>query len=242
MSDTEIIIKGEVHTSQKDLEEEREILKEGVDHLILEGPEEKEWNFRFTQIWYAWMLLIFEYLFARIVYADKTILEDLADIQGAKKQFTRDSNASILKNSHILVKIVAASAFFVLLAVAIVFGLAGNVIGGALLLPVSGLLPLLLLRIHESRREETGRNIQIAQMIVEAAQEGGRIVVIVGQAHAKRLPKYLPDDLPEPDIRSPAYKPLSWASAKELFYPWIVSFSAQYVVYVSLLAYVEFTI
>ncbi|ACV12229.1 hypothetical protein Huta_2062 [Halorhabdus utahensis DSM 12940] len=242
MSDTEVIIKGEVHTSKRDLKEEREILKEGVDHLILEGPEEKEWDFKITQIWYAWMLLIFEYLFAQIMYVDKTILEDIADIQGAERQYTRDSNASILENSHTLIKIAAAMLFFLLFAAAIGLGLAGHVFGGVSLLLVSGLLPLLLLRIHESRRTDSGRDIQIAQMVEEAAQDGGRIVVIVGNAHAKRLPQIVSDDLPELDIRSPAHKLLSWPSAKELFYPWIVSFSAQYGVFVSILAYVRFAI
>jgi len=242
MSDTEIIIKGEVHTSQGDLREEREILKEGVDHFILEGPEEKEWKFKITQIWYAWMLLIVEYLFAQIMYVDKTILEDLADIQGAKRQYTRKSKASILENSHTLFKIAAALLFFLLFAAAIGIGLAGYELWGVLLLFASGLLPLLLLRIHESRRADTGRDIQIAQMIEEAAHDGGRIVVIVGNAHAKRLPKILSDDLPELDVRPPAYEPFSWNSAKELFYPWIVSFSVQYGVFVSILAYVRFAI
>ena len=38
MKDVEII-KGEIHTSEGDLQEELELLLEGVDHLILKGQE-----------------------------------------------------------------------------------------------------------------------------------------------------------------------------------------------------------
>ena len=41
MNDTEILIKGELHTSQGDLEEERTLIKHGVDHVIFEGAEQE---------------------------------------------------------------------------------------------------------------------------------------------------------------------------------------------------------
>lgn len=239
MSDTEIVIKGELHTSRGDLEEEREILKEGVDHLILEGAEESDWQFKVSEYWFAWIMLIFEYLFARHIYVDKSIIEDLAAVQGVEPQFTRESDVSILENAHSLMKVIGAVLFFSLFSIALLVGLLGNVRQGSLWLLISSLSPLLLLRIHESRRATVGRDIQIAEMIEEAAEDGGRIAVIVGNAHADRIAEALSDDLPEPNIRPPAYGRLSWPHVRELVFPVIVSFSVLYVGYSGLLAYVQ---
>lgn len=238
MSETEIVIKGELHSSQGDLNEERELLKEGADHIILEGAEEKNWQFKWRQLWFGWIMLIFEFLFARHFYIDKTIVEDLAEIQDAELQFTRESDASILENAHTKAKAASAVLFFALFVVSLSVGLVGNVRLGALLLLMSSLVPLLLLRIHESRRVAVGRDIQIAEMIEEAAQNGGRIVVIVGAAHAGQVAEALPDDL-EAEVRSPAYSWRSIPHLKDTIYPILVSYSVLYVVYSGLLGYVR---
>lgn len=240
MSDTgtDIIIKGEIHSSNADLEEEREILVEGVDHLILEGQAE-EAEYSLTQQWYGWIMLIFQYLFARQIYADHTILEDLADAQGADTEYTRKTDLDVLHNSHVLVQMFAVSLFFVLLTYSLYIGMDGRVLAGAGWLFVSSLLPLLVLRIHESRRSEGGRDEVIAEQITEAAREGGRVVAVVGNEHAKNIPDYLPDDLPESDVRPPQYPFLSISSLKELLYPGFVFFSVLYVFYTILLNYVQ---
>lgn len=240
MSDTEIIIKGEIHTSSADLEDEREILKQGVDHLILEGVEDQNWNVKWTQLWYAWTILIFQFLFARHVYVDNTILRDIAEIQSAQIEFTRESDRSILENSRTVVKVIAAVIFFLLFMTALAVGIYGQTVAGALTLLGSALAPLLILRIHESRRTDTGRDIQIAEMIEEAAKNGGRIVVIVGQKHAERLPKFLSENLPGPDIRPPCYRLYSWHMIKELIFPGIVAFSVLFVVYSIIMVYIQF--
>lgn len=242
MSETEIIVKGELHSSQGDLEEEREILKQGVDHLIMEGAKETNWRFKPSQYWFAWVLLIFEFLFARHIYINKSIIEDLAVVQDAKLKFTRTSNASILENSHALMKILGAVLFFSLLAIALIVGFFGHIRQGSLWLLVSSLSPLLLIRIHESRRDTVGRDIRMAEMIEESAQEGGRVVAIVGGAHAERVADSLSSDLPEPDVRPPAYSRLSLPHLKDLVFPVIVSFSVLYVVYSGLLAYIRFVL
>ena len=239
MSDTEILIKREIHTSQGDLDEERELLKTGVDHLILEGSEQKNWQFKWRQLWFGWVLLIFEYLFARHLYVDKTIITDLAEIQDAKLHPTRKSDISILDNSHMLVKIVSAILFFALFAVALIVGVIGNVVWGSLLLLVSSLFPLLLIRIHESRRATVGRDMQIAEMIEEVAQGDGQIIAIVGDAHADRIVEALSSDF-EVEVKPPVYGRLSRPHLREVIYPVIVSFSVLYVVYSGMLAYLMF--
>ncbi|MFO8114981.1 MAG: hypothetical protein R6U01_06400 [Halorubrum sp.] len=240
MSDTraEIIIKGEIHTSNADLEEEREILVEGVDHLILEGQAD-EAEYSLTQQWYGWIMLIFQYLFARQIYLDHSILGDLADAQGAETEYTRETDLDILQNSHLLVQMFAVGLFFVILTYSLYVGIDGRVLQGSGWLFVSSLLPLLVLRVHESRRSEGGRDEMIAEQITEAAREGGRVVAVVGNEHAKNIPDYLSDDLPEPDVRPPKYPFLSIPSLKELLYPGFVFFSVLYIFYTVLLTYVQ---
>lgn len=235
---TEIIIKGEIHTSNADLREEREILVEGVDHLILEGQSE-EAEYGLTQQWYGWILLIFQYLFARQIYVDHTILENLAEVQGAETKYTRETDLEVLHNAHLLVQMFAVGLFFVLLTYSLYIGMDGSVLPGAGWLFASSLLPLLILRINESRKSDGGRDRKIAEQITEAAQEGGRVVAVVGNEHAKNIPDHLPDSLPEPDVRPPQYPFLSVPSLKELLYPGFVFFSVLYVFYTILLIYVQ---
>ena len=238
MSDTEILIKGELHTSHGDLEEERTLIKDGVDHLIFEGPEQGNWQFRWSQIWFGWVLIIFEFLFARSLYVDKTIIKDLAEFQDVEPQSTRESNASILENAHILVKIASAGLFFVLFATALVVGRLGHVLQGSLWLLVSSLFPLLLVRSHESRRGTVGRDIRIAEMIEKAAEDGGRVVAIVGADHVNGIERALPDDV-EAEVRSPVYNRISLQHLNDLFYPTLVSFSVLYVIYSAMLVAVS---
>lgn len=65
---------------------------------------------------------------------------------------------------------------------------------------------------------------------------------LVGDAHVERIADALSSDLPEADVRTPAYNRLSLPHLKELVFPGIVSFSVLYVVYSGLLAYVQFVL
>ena len=145
MTDAQVVIKGEIHTSESDLAEERELLVQGVDTLILEGQAE-EAQFRLHQGWWAFVLIIFFDLFAKHIYISHTILEDLADAQGARTIYTRNSDLDILENSHVLVVLLAAVTFYVLLIYSILVGLGGNILHGSLWLLASALLPAVLLR------------------------------------------------------------------------------------------------
>lgn len=64
MFDTEVILKGEFHTSRGDLDHSRDILLEGVDTLVLEGSHE-EAEYTLLQSWYAFALLLSDYIFFR---------------------------------------------------------------------------------------------------------------------------------------------------------------------------------
>jgi hypothetical protein len=240
MKKTDVVIKGEIHTSHGDLEEERELLKEGADHLILEGAEERSWAFKPTQYWYGWILLIFHFLFARHIYVDKSCLVDLADVQGIEKDYTRDSDRSVLENSRLHIRIIAALLFFGLAMIAFLVGIVGGVVQGAILLLASALIPLLILRIHESRRSDTGRDEMIAEMVQDAAVDANRVVVITGWAHAKRIPDLLDEENLDIELRPPAYSFTSWQAFSELLFPGLVMFSVLYVVYSGILLFIQF--
>lgn len=238
MDNAEVIIKGEYHSSRGDLAHEREILIEGVDHLILEGPE-KEAEYGLFQQWYAFAMLLTKYLFFRIIYHDTTVLKDVAKAQGAKVIRTRESNASILENSHILVQLFAAITFFILFFSSALSGIAGLHFRGVILLICSAMVPPLILRIHESVRSKENRDEKMANRITRAAEEGGRVVAIVGNGHADSVCEHLPDWI-EPDQKDPKYPMYSWKHAKDIAYPMFVFISVLWVFYSGFIAYAEF--
>ena len=240
MSDTEaeVIVKGEIHSSQGDHTHERELLVEGVDHLVLEGPEQ-EAEYGLLQTWYAFAMLITTHLFFRILYTNSSVLEDITEAQDGEVTKTRKSDASVLENSHILARIGAALIFLVLFFASALFGIAGNHLYGVPLLIGSALLPVLLLRIHESNRSTGSRDEQMAELISEAAEDGGRVVAIVGEKHADPVIDHLPDWI-DPVREEPVYPWYSWQHVKDVAYPSFVFVSVLWVVYTLFVAYARF--
>lgn len=234
----EVIVKGEIHSSEGDLAHERELLVEGVDQLVLEGAEQQA-EYGLFQRWFAFAMLLTEYLFFRILYTDTSILDDLADAQNADVTRTRDSDASVLENSHILARIGAALIFLVLLLLAALFGIAGIHLYGVLSLIGSATVPVLLLRIHESNRTSGSRDEQMAELITEAAENGGRVIAIVGEKHADSVCSHLPDWI-DPVRHRPKYPWYSRQHFKDIAYPSFVFVSVLWVFYTLFVAYVEF--
>jgi len=236
--DAEVIVKGELHSSQGDLAHERELLVEGVDHLVLEGSEENA-RYGIFQQWYAFAMLLTDYLFFRSLETDSSVLEDIAVAQGAEVTRTRESDASILENSHILVRVFAALLFFILLFASARSGLAGRHIMGVTLLIGSAMVPILLLRIHESLQSSGSRDEQMAELIADAAEDGGRIIAVVGDNHADRVCDFLPDRI-DPIRMHPRYPWYSWQHIKDIAYPSFVFISVLWVFYSAFIAYAQF--
>lgn len=236
--DVEVIVKGEIHSSQGDLTHEREILVEGVDHLVLEGPEKKA-EYGLLQTWYAFAMILTNYLFFRIFQTDSSILEDITKAQDGEVTKTRESDASVLENSHVVAQIGAAVLFLVLFFAAAGFGIAGIHLYGVPLLIGSAIFPIFLLRIHESKRLTESRDELMADLIAEAAKEGGRIVAVVGDDHADPIINHLPDWI-EPVREEPVYSTYSWQHAKDVAYPSFVFISVLWVFYTLFVAYAEF--
>lgn len=238
MANSEVIIKGETHSSKGDLAHERELLVEGVDYLILEGPE-NEAEYSLTQQWYGFAMLLTNYLFFRILHTDSSVLEDITKAQGGEVVKTRESDASVLEGSHVLARVTAAIMFLGLFFSAAFSGISGNHVLGVPLLLGSALVPLLFLRIHESARSDGGRNELMAELITDAAENGGRVVAVVGEDHADPIIENLPDWI-DPVREKPTYPRISWRHFKDVSYPAFLCISALWVFYTLFVAYVEF--
>lgn len=232
----EVVLKGEIHTSESDLEDERELVVEGIDTLVLEGDREDA-DYGVLRGWYGTAMSIVGLVFFDTLYTDHRILSDLATAQNAEVVPTRETDAELLENSHPLVEIVAAVLFYGIFVFSLIWGLAtGRTVYGAVFLLGAACLPVYLLRRHEmSRRDpEKNRDEQVADRIVEATRDGGRVVAIVGEDHvdpiAEKLPNYV--DL---NTVGPVYSMYSWQHAKEIAVPAFTAWSVLFVGYLVLL-------
>lgn len=229
-----VVVKGELHTSRTDHKEERDLLVEGLDTLVLEGQREKS-QYGLRNHWFGYAMAIFQWVIVRNLYTDSRLLVDLADAQGANIEFTRESDTDILDNSSVLVELVSAALFYILGLVAILYGLLLNdVVTGALLLLTSALVPILLIRVYETMHAEETRDEIIADIIADAAEDGGRVVAIVGGQHYKVIPDHLPDDL-ELDLRPPNHDVVSVKTVKDVGVPIFEAFSNLFLLYTILL-------
>jgi hypothetical protein len=232
----QVILKGEIHTSESDLSEERELLTEGVDALVLEGQREDA-EYGLLRSWYATAMSIVGLVFFETLYTDHRILVDLAEAQQAEIIATRESDATLIENANSLVELIGATLFYGLFVFSVFYGLfTQNTLYGAFFLLGSAILPILLLRYHGMNRnsDDLNRDQIIADKIVEAADQSDRIVAIVGAKHLDRVAEKLPENL-EPDIREPAYGIYSLQHAKEIATPALTAFSVLFVLYLVIL-------
>jgi len=214
---SEVIIKGEIHASRGDFEEERDLLAEGVETLVVEGSKE-ETEFGWLHGWFGIAMMIFEYLFASFLYTDHQTLVDIAEGQGAEVVYTRETDAALIENTHKLVVGTAFVLFYLLLFASAMLGMLGSQVGGAATLLMAGLLPILILRIYETRLAGENRGEKIAKEIEAAVEDGGRVVAVMGDSHAKRVTDYLPEEI-APDVREPKYGFFSVSMGRDLFLP-----------------------
>lgn len=234
MPEDEVVLKGEIHTSRTDHREERNLLTEGVDTLILEGQAEKaEYGVRHQ--WFAYAMAIFQWVIVRNLYTDSRLLVDLAEAQGANVEFTRESDADIINNSSLLVEIFSAAIFYSLAFISLLYGIFLNQrITGALLLLASALLPILIIRVYETMHAEENRDELMAELIENAAEDGGRTVAIMGERHYKIIPKHLSDNL-NPELRPPNHEAVSLQTVKDIGVPLFEAFSDLFLLYTVLL-------
>jgi hypothetical protein len=83
-----VIVKGELHSNMGDLEEEKELVKQGFDVLVLEG-QKTESDYGWTDGWFQISLVAFFWLAGRI-YVSEEILLDLAETQDTLMTYVVD--------------------------------------------------------------------------------------------------------------------------------------------------------
>jgi hypothetical protein len=234
--EAQVIIKGEIHTSEADLEEEREIVVEGIDELVMEGQRE-DTDYGLRRSWYGISMNIVGLILFDILHTDHRVLTDIAKAQDAGVSYTRKDDEELLDNSHPLAEIAGGVMFYVLFGIGLVVGYrfdADYIAASLLIFAVLG--PVLMIRYHEMNRRnpEINRDQQIADIIEQVSKDGGRVLAVVGHKHANAVVQNLPEEL---NIRQldPVNPIFSRRHLKSLGVPLFTALSTVYVGYLVLL-------
>lgn len=195
MSEGEVVVKGEIHVSGADRAEAEDLLRKGVDCLVLENAKEES-EFHLRYIWFHFLMWCLTHLFFKRVYSDPAPLEEITESQGGYVMNTRDSDIEIIANAAWWEEMFALLIFLVLGIGGIYLGMLGSpklfTLGGTVF--VAGcLLPPSYLRMRESERKDRNRDETIAGRVADAAAGGERVVAVVGSRHRDDVISYLPD-------------------------------------------------
>lgn len=234
-SEPVVLLKGEVHSSRRDHHEERELMREGIDALVLEGTADTG-DYGVTEGWFQQAMAGMFYIL-RPLYVPKQILVDFAELQGADVYFTRESDAEVLRNAPFTMRVISASLYFLLLPSSVIIGLVtGDYLSGAGFLAVSFSVPVLLLRWYNMSFTSGDRNRDriIAQRIAEAAEENDRVLAIVGASHADGVLDRLSNS-GEVTYHPPEYGRVSKEHLKEVLVPLFRTVSLLLTLYLAIL-------
>ncbi|AJF27869.1 hypothetical protein SG26_19045 (plasmid) [Haloarcula sp. CBA1115] len=191
----QLVLKAENHASREDYEEELELMRDGIESLVMEGSENNpEWGI--TEGWFQQAIGGMFYVMGPL-YISKESLVEFAKYQDADLYFTRESDAEVLRNAPRLVRWFSAFLYFIMLPSSVVVGLIWGPVQGASLLLASFGIPVLTIRIYNTRfnRGERNRDELMANKIQEALETNDSVLAIVGHAHADGVMDALPDDL-----------------------------------------------
>lgn len=110
--------------------------------------------------------------------------------------------------------------------------LTGDTLGGALLLFGVAVLPVFVLRVHDTGRSADGANRDriMADTIVKATDGAERVVAVVGGDHVDGVVSKLPDEF-DLETRAPVYGTFSWQHTKEVAVPAVTAWSVLFVLY-----------
>lgn len=214
---SDVVLKGELHSSSGDLENEKELLKQGFDTLVLEG-DESESEYGWTDGWFQISIFAMFWILGR-VYMSKEVLRDLAEIQGTEIVFTRESDSEILENTPWFIKIISGLTFYILVPGSVAVGLVFPKMWGATVLLMGITLPVLLIRMYNTQQSsgEENRDRIMAEKVVEAA-ENGSVLAVVGLDHIDGMLENLPDDL-DVKVVEPVYSKWSRQNIREVAFP-----------------------
>ena len=210
-------------------------MREGVDALVVEG-EEGQGDYRLSEVWFEQALSGMFYLLEPI-YLSKDILLDLAKLQDAEIYYTRESDAAVLRNAPVSVRVISMTLYFLLLMSSVVVGLVTqDYLTGAAFLAASFFLPVLLIRYYNTSYNSGQKNRDriMAETIQEAAQKHGTTLATVGAHHAEGIRDQLPSEL-DVEFHPPAYGRFSREHLAEILAPLFKTFSLLFTLYLVIL-------
>lgn len=200
-----VVLKGELHSSPADLEEEKDFLAEDVDALVLERGETTA-AFGVADGWFYVSIALLTWLLENL-YHPTEVLVDLATVQGIDVTYTRPDDLAPLGAATRPMQVLAASLFYLLVPGSLWIGfLTGDTLTGSLLLFLGLVLPVLAVRIYNTNRPDgpDNRDARIAETIVDAAGPSETVLAIVGARHVEGVERRLPDHV-DVTVRPPAY-------------------------------------
>ena len=196
MTDADVVVKGELHNSVADLEDEKKLLEDEVSYLVLEHAEEDS-KLHLRYIWFHALMWMLTNFFFRRLYTDPTPLEELTLSHEGDIKRTRSSDVEIIENASLGAELAALLMFLSFtttsLLIGVFFAKMGAITTGGGLFILGTLIPPLALRVRESSRTDCNRDEIIAEKIAEAAEGGGRVVAVVGHRHRDDVMSYLPE-------------------------------------------------
>lgn len=143
------------------------------------------------------MWLFNYFIMNRVVYTDHSILKDIADRHDANKIPTRKADSALINDAPWGDVATSFAVFATLFIGSILIGLLYDrlwmLFAGSIVFLGGMTIPVLLLRVAESDRENNNRDGKIAMEIAAAAEKGERVVAILGDAHCDPVIKKLPE-------------------------------------------------
>jgi hypothetical protein len=215
MPEGDVVIKGEVHTSEADRAETRSLLQQGVDYLVLENAaEESEAGLRY--LWFSLQMWCLRHFFFRRIYSDPTPIEELVKEQGGEVVYTRKTDLELIRDAKWWEESIAFTGFLACWIGAPLMGLTGgkqDVILGGTIFALGGLLPPIYLRVRESERGENNRDESTARKIANVAGDGNQVFALIGNNHVDAVLSHLPDTI-DPTRKDATY---SWYHPRRIW-------------------------
>ena len=214
-----VILKGELHSSDADLAEEKALLTDDVDVLVIEQSASPS-RYRPLAGWFSVAIGLLAWILESL-YHPVGPLVDLARVQDIDVVYTRADELDPLANAPITMKVISAGLFYTLVPASLWIGfVARSNLAGSMLLFLGLVLPVLVVRIYNTNRPDAPKNRDrlIAEAIAEAGEPGDVVLAIVGAGHVAGVERELPPAV-DVEVRPPAYDVLSLRHARSIGLP-----------------------
>lgn len=200
-----VLLKGELHSSDADFREEKALLTDDVDVLVLEGSEPRSGR-RLLSGWFSVSVALLAWILESL-YHPMEPLVDLASARDVDVVYTRPDDVAPFENAPTTMRAVSAGLFYTLVPGSLWIGFVTQEdLAGSLLLFLGLVLPVLVVRVYNANRPSSPgyRDRRIAETIAGAGGPGEHVVAIVGVGHLHAVRRELPASI-DVTVREPAY-------------------------------------